>query len=259
MTYEWDFDGDGTIDERATDVPTAEHTYDTRGRYSATLRVTNGDGNVSDPAKVEVFPGDEPPEPAIDSLTEASVQPTEPQAEVDAFRVGTDYTATGSASDPDGDVLVELTWEVVQSHDNNHVHPFENATGDGATFSGPKPEGLYSTNPDENYVEVRLTATDSLGLSKTVVRRLPPRTTDLTFKTEPAGLRVDVAGKSLTSPRTITSWEGYDLNVLAPRQRKDGRTYALRAWSDGETATERVVETPEQSTEYTAAFRRLRR
>jgi glucose/arabinose dehydrogenase len=253
LSYGWDFDGNGTLDKTTTG-PETSHTYGARGRYTVTLKVTNGDGNVSDPAKIDVFPGDEPPAPTIDSLTEAQTQ-----AAADGFRVGGDYTATGSATDPDGDAPVELEWEVVQRHDNNHEHPLEGATGEVVTFSGPKPEGLYSTNPDENYVEVRLTAADSLGLSKTVVRRLPPRRTDLTFKTEPGGLRVDVAGKSLTSPRTITSWEGYDLNVLAARQRKDGRTYALRAWSDGETATERVLETPGQPTEYTATFRRLRR
>jgi hypothetical protein len=227
-----------------------------------TLRVTKGDGNVSDPAKVEVFPGDEPPEPAIASLTEASVQPTEPQAqaEVDAFRVGTDHAASGSASDPDGDVPVKLTWEVVQSHDNNHVHPFENATGDSVTFSGPKLEGLYSTNPDENYVEVRLTATDALGLSKTVSRKLPPRTAEITFKTEPVGLRLHVAGEIVsTSPTpTVTSWVGYDLNVLAPRQRKDGRIYVFRSWTEGESAAERVIRTPDNSATYTATYRKLR-
>ena len=262
LTYEWDFDGDETVD-RITDAPTAEHTYDTRGRYAATLRVTNGEGNVSDPARVEVFPGDEPPEPTIDSLTEASAQPAGSQAEagVDAFRVGGDYAATGSATDPDGDVPVGLMWEVVQRHDGNHEHTLESAAGEGLAFSGPKPEGLYSTDPGGNYVEVRLTATDSLGLSKTVFRRLTPRTTELAFGTEPAGLRLEIAGESVSTSRgpTITSWVGYDLNVFAPRQRRDGRTYAFRSWSDGETAAGRVITTPEQPSEYTSSFRRLRR
>jgi hypothetical protein len=261
LSYGWDFDGNGTVDETTTG-PETSHTYDARGRYTVTLKVTNGDGNVSDPAKVDVFPGDEPPAPTIDGLTEAQIQPTEvqAQADADAFRVGGDYTATGSATDPDGDAPVGLTWEVVQRHDDNHEHPLENATGNGVSFAGPKPEGLYSTNPDENFVEVRLTATDSLDLSKTVTRRLPPRTAEITFKTDPAGLRLNIAGERVTTSQTprVTSWVGYEMNVFAPRQRKDGRTYEFRSWSDG-GAAEHAIKTPEQPTDYTATFRKTRR
>ncbi|CAA9272916.1 MAG: Cytochrome c551/c552 [uncultured Arthrobacter sp.] len=261
VEYVWDF-GDGKPRETTSD-PAVGHTYDQRGKYTATVTVRDSAGNVSDPAKIDVFPGDEPPAPTIDGLTEAQIQPAEAQAqaEADAFRVGADYTATGSATDPDGDAPVEMTWEVVQRHDNNHEHPLENATGGSVSFSGPKPEGLYSTNPDENSVEVRLTATDALGLSKTVIRRLPPRTTELAFKTVPAGLRLNIAGERVSTSQTptVTSWEGYELNVFAPRQRKDGRIYAFQSWSDGGTAAGRVIETPEEPTEYTATYRKLRR
>ena len=39
----------------------------------------------------------------------------------------------------------------------------------------PAPEGLYSTAPQKNYLQVRLTATDSLGLARTVSRKLEPK------------------------------------------------------------------------------------
>ena len=256
VKYAWDF-GDGTT--QITDGPTVEHTYEQRGKYTVGVTVTDGAGNVSDPAKVEVFPGDAPPEPTINSLTEA--QDVEAQADATGFRVGGDYTATGSADDPDGDTPVELEWAVVQVHDNNHQHPLANTTGEGVTFSGPKPEGLYSTNPDENYVQIRLTATDALGLSKTVFRNFVPRTTELAFKTEPAGLRLNIAGESVPTSQTptVTSWEGYELNVLAPRQQRNGATYVFRSWSDGGTTAGRVIETPDGDAGYTAVYRKQRR
>ncbi len=62
----------------------------------------------------------------------------------------------------------------------------------------------------------------------------------------------------MTDPATLLSWEGYGLNVSAPRQRKDGRTFAFRSWSDGGTA-EHAIETPGHPATYTATFKKLRR
>ncbi len=69
---------------------------------------------------------------------------------------------------------------------NAHTHPFKEGTGPGLTFTAPGPEDLRSTNPAGNYIELRLTATDSQGLSKTVSQRLDPKVTYLRFATRPA-------------------------------------------------------------------------
>ncbi len=260
LTYLWDFDGDGRTDE-TTAGPQVSHTYAERGKYTVRLTVRNGEGGTSDPAKIGVFPGDAPPDPVIESPADES-----------GFTVaGTDESGNdvknvsveGSATDPDGDAIDELRWEVLQYHDEGHAHPWQSSPSGEVTsnfsFPGPAPEGLYSTEPGANYLEVRLTATDSLGLSSTQTIQLRPKTTDLTFGTEPAGLRLNIAGRSVATPQTITSWQGYEVNVLAPQQRKDGRIDAFVSWSDGGAAGH-AIETPEQQPgTYTATFRKLRR
>ena len=41
-------------------------------------------------------------------------------------------------------------------------------------------------------------------------------------------------GKTLRGLRLRRSWVGYDLNVVAPRQRNaDGHTWAFKSWSNG--------------------------
>ena len=55
------------------------------------------------------------------------------------------------------------------------------------------------TAPDHeypSYLELRLTATDSGGLTNSVSRRLDPRTVALTFQTSPDGLNLTFNGMS---------------------------------------------------------------
>jgi glucose/arabinose dehydrogenase/PKD repeat protein len=245
LSYRWDFDGNGSVD-KTTDAPQTSHTYAERGKYAVALTVADGTGAISEPAKINVFPGDAPPEPAI---TQAP----------DAFRVGAAHTATGGATDPDDDT-VALSWEVAQVHDENHEHPLKQGVSGGSVdFNGPPSEGLFSMDPARNYVVVRLTATDPLGLSKTVERVVRPRSVDLTFATRPSGLKITVFGEVIRGQRTVTAWVGDDLRVVAPRQRdRDGHTWAFKSWSDGGTATH-VVDAPESPETYTATFGRASR
>jgi hypothetical protein len=205
----------------------------------------------SDPVGVEVSPGNEPPEPTI----------TQAPAE---FKVGETYTASGTATDPDGDG-VTLSWEVAQVHDENHEHPLKQGVSGGSVdFNGPPSEGLFSTDPAQNYAVVRLTATDSLGLSRTVERIVRPQTVDLTFRTQPSDLKVTVFGQVIRGQRTVTAWVGDDLRVVAPRQRdRDGHTWAFKSWSDGGPATHVIdappADAPEGGRTLTANFRKVSR
>jgi hypothetical protein len=49
---------------------------------------------------------------------------------------------------------------------------------------------LFSTNPGGNYLEVRLTTTDSQWLSGTVVRDLRSKTVEASFETQPTGFKL---------------------------------------------------------------------
>lgn len=242
LTYEWDFTSDGTVD--ATGV-TASNTYAEPGKKTVTLTVKDGKGGV-DTTTLAVYPGNEAkPQPVIQA----------PVA-TDRFSVGQKVTLRGTATDGDDGTISadKLKWEIVRHHNNSHIHPYFSATGATPVFTAPAPEDLLSTAPAGNYLEVRLTATDSQGLSQTVTRNYYPNTVPVRFSTRPSDFRLSVNGKTFAAPRSFLSWKGYKLNVYAPRQRENGRTYVFRSWSDGKGARHTIT-TPDSYTKYLAKFR----
>jgi Ca2+-binding RTX toxin-like protein len=172
------------------------------------------------------------------------------------FGVGQQITLSGSATDPeDGQLSNELLqWEVLQHHNGTHTHSYFSQTGNNLTITAPMPEDLVSTGAG-NYLEVRLTATDSDGLTKTVTRDVQPRRVEVSFATEPSGLSVLINGQTFGAPETIPSWEGYRLSVDAPSpQSLSGKSYAFSSWSDGKGKRHTIVTGGTPST-YTATFK----
>jgi glucose/arabinose dehydrogenase/PKD repeat protein len=244
LTYLWDFDGNGTTDQTTT-TPTTSHTYSTDGAYTASLRVRDNQNTVSDTATVRIDAGNGVPVPVIES----------PVADL-LFKVGQDIALRGSATDPeDGPIAGEsLEWEVLQHHTapNPHTHPLLlSGTGNDLAFKAPAPEDLTSTGAG-NYLEVKLTATDSNGRSETVSRIVQPNRVQMKFETQPnSGLNLEVEGATVTTApeKTLTSWEGYELDVVAPSpQTLGGTTYEFSSWSDGGTQSHRIVTGAEAST-----------
>jgi len=244
LTYLWDFDGDGGTDTTTTD-PKTEYGYTEAGTITASLKVRDGRGAESSPATFEVYPGNNAPAPQITAPAGGKL-----------FRVGEGITLSGSASDPDDGTLPgsALRWEVRRYHNDDHYHPWFSGTGNDLRFTAPPPEDLSATGAG-NYLEVRLTATDSKGLSRTVTRRLEPRRVGVTLATAPLGLRLSLNGTTFEAPRTVTSWEGYGLNVGAAGQKdRFGRLVRFYNWSDGGRAAH-TVRTPASAATYTAKFR----
>ena len=247
-SYLWDF-GDGSTSETTT--PTTTHTYTTEGTYTASLQVRNNNGVLSEADTVRIDAGNEAPTPVIEL----------PAADL-LYSVGEQITLRGSATDRDeNDPLGDdsLEWEVLQHHTapNHHTHPYLTAqTGNNLTISAPPPEDLESTGSG-NHLEVRLTATDSKGLSKTVTREIQPNRVDVSFATNPSGLSLLINGQNFTTPEigfTLTSWEGYTLNLNTPStQTLSGETYVFSSWSDGE-AKQHSIDTGAEPTTYTATF-----
>jgi glucose/arabinose dehydrogenase len=243
-TYVWDF-GDGSPTE-TTATPATSHTYSTDGTYTASLTVRDNHG-AEDTATVRIDAGNAPPEPTIVSPAQAEL-----------FAVGERIVLHGSATDPQDGQLPDaaLSWEVERHHNNDHTHPFLPPTsGNDVEITAPPPEDLDSTHPAGNYLEIRLTATDSEGLSKTVSHRLNPKAVDVTFQTLPnSKLELRINGATVTAPETLTSWEGYGLNAEAPSpQTLAGTTYEFASWSDGGARSHVVVTRSEPST-YTATY-----
>lgn len=238
LTYLWDF-GDGDTD--VTTTAKTSHTYRTNGTFEATLKVRDSQGAESGPVKVKVYPGDTPPRPAIESSTRL-------------FRVGQQITLNGSATDAEDGKDVSLRWEVLRHHDGDHTHPWSSGTGSRMKFTAPAPEGIFSTDPAGNYLELRLTATDSQGLSRTITQKLKPKTVKVTFQTRPGALELEVNGEKITAPRTLLSWDGYALNVRAYQQKdSQGRTLVFDSWSDRGPARH-TIQTPASPATYTATF-----
>jgi Sulfotransferase family len=139
-------------------------------------------------------------------------------------------------------------------------HPYSTGTGNDSTFTAPPPEDILSTDLSGNYLEVRLTATDSQGLSKTVTRKLKPKTDAVRLQTRPTGLKLEVNGKPFYAPRMFVSWKCYKLDVVAPKSQRDGegRYRVFRSWSDREPRSHTIT-TPANPASYEATYERSRR
>ena len=75
-------------------------------------------------------------------------------------------------------------------------------------------------------MEIRLTATDSNGIPRTISQRLDPRRVSVTFKTSPKNKpNLTVNGATIDAPKAFVSWNGYALDVNAPTRKIVRITY----------------------------------
>ena len=241
LTFFWSF-GDGTADVVTTSL-TVQHTYDSAGSFTATLRARDDNFAFSAPVTVIVQPGNTPPVPSIQSPASGAT-----------FAVGQAVTLTGSAADNEEGVIPpsRLTWTVLLHHDT-HIHPFLGpVTGNNIPLIAPAPEDLAAAA--NSYLEVQLTATDLSSASATVTRDLQPRQVDVTFETAPSGLTVDVNGAALIGPQTVTSWESYVLSATAPPSQPSGPDlYLFSSWSAG-GGNPLTITTPASPATFTATY-----
>jgi PKD repeat protein len=231
ITYAWDLDGDGQYDDSAAANPT--HTYAARGTYHVSLRVTDDKG-ATGTAAVTIGAGNTPPAPVIASPPASQ-----------RWRVGTQIPFSGSASDTeDGTVAASaLDWNLIMHHcpSNCHEHLIQ-------TFEGQS-SGNF-TAPDHEYpshLELRLTATDSDGLSGSTSVRLNPRTVNITLQSQPAGLSLALNGTTRKAPFTTAVIEGSANSISAPTPQtmydpttSSTWTYTWRSWSDGLARTHNI-------------------
>ena len=124
------------------------------------------------------------------------------------WKVGDAINFSGSATDPQDGTLpaAALSWSVILHHcpSTCHTHLLQNLVG---TASGS------FTAPDHDYpsyLEIRLTATDSSGLTDTKSVQLDPKTVSLSFASGPSGLQLVVGSSSTATPfaRTVIVGSG---------------------------------------------------
>lgn len=239
LTYEWVF-GDGSPPAFGR---TVSHTYAAQGIFHATLSVRDARGGQAQ-AIARIDPGH----------VASRVTVTSPSPDT-RFRVGQPLTLRALAVDENNRPLPNgaLSWTALLHH-NAHTHPYiSSQSGNGIVIPAPPPEDLAATAA--SYLELRLTATDARGLRTTVVRNVLPRRVPITFTTVPPGLRLTIDGKSAPTPRTVTSWDGYALTVLAPNQADAaGNQRTFQSWSNG-GAQEHLLTTPPKPQTFRATFR----
>jgi hypothetical protein len=238
LRYEWDFTSNGSVDSTAA---TPSFSYPA-GTHTAKLTVVDSTGARSS-ATAQIQSGNGAPTATINAPTSAR-----------AWRVGETITFSGGATDTrDGTLPASrLNWQLNLHHcaapGNCHVHPAQTFTG-VASGSFVAPEHDYPS-----YLELRLTATDSAGLSNTASVRLDPATVELTFTSNPVGARLAVGPAEGVTPftRTVIQGSANSVSAVTP-QFSTGEARIFQSWSDGGAQTH-VVTAPTRPTTYTATF-----
>ena len=227
LTFEWDLDGDGAFDDST--APQPSHIYTEAGDYTVRLRVTDPEG-ASDTDSIVISPGNGPPAATI----------LQPGSDF-TWHVGETITFSGAASDPEEGALPDsaLSWSMILHHCPEnicHAHPVQDYVGQaGGSFSAPDHE--YPV-----HLELRLTATDSHGLTSTDSVLLFPETVNLTADSVPQGLELGLGAITAATPFTETFVVGSATSVTAPSpQSLAGSPYQFLSWSDGGARTHEFV------------------
>jgi glucose/arabinose dehydrogenase len=237
LTYAWDLDGDGQLDDSTGKTP--QWTYSSPGAFRVQLRVSDGKGGTG-----------------TDALTIGVGRPRVTIAAPSATRnwsVGEVVSFSGSAVDNKGVAIAaaNLTWQLTLKHGaigDSHDHPLQTYTG-VASGSFAAPDHDYPSS-----LQLTLTAKDASGLTGSATVNLQPRTTTLSFATSPTGLNLTFNGASQRAPFTRTVIVGSRASVSAPSpQHQKGKQY-FRGWTDGVTTASRSITAAATPATYTARF-----
>jgi PKD repeat protein len=226
-SYSWDLDGDGKLDDSIDVAPT--HTYTKSGVYRVQLRVTDSAG-LTGTATLQILVDVSPPQERI-----ISPDPSLTWAVGDVIS----FTGTGSTDDPSKASLPAsaFVWSVVLMHcpSDCHAHSLQDFVG---VTSGK------ITAPDHeypSYLQLRLTVTDSNGLSTSSTIKLQPKTTYLRFESDPPGLSVAVGPVSHPAPFELRVIDGSLHSISVPAlQTLNGESYGFLGWSDRGAASHEV-------------------
>ena len=236
LTYSWDLNGDGIFGDATGS--TASHTYTALGVYHPSLRVTDDQG-ASDTTSVTVTVGNTAPNAIIDSPASSLT-----------WKVGDTINFSGHAIDQQDGALPAsaMHWSLIMHHcfspTNCHTHLIQTLDGvSSGSFSAPDHE--YP-----NWLEVRLSATDSGGLTSTTSVRLDPKTVVLSFTSNPSGLALSVNAASHTTPFSVTTVIGSANSVSAPSPQSG---YDFTSWSNG-GAQSHTITAPATNTSYAASY-----
>jgi glucose/arabinose dehydrogenase len=241
LSFAWDLDGDGAFDDSTSHRPT--YTYTTGGAYRVRLKVTDAKG-ASDILDQPLKIGVDPPSATIDSPLSTTT-----------WKVGDTISFSGSATDQQEGRLADskLSWSLIMRHcfseNSCHEHLVQEFSG-VASGSFVAPDHEYPS-----YLRLKLTATDSDGLTDTKSVRLDPKTVDLSFRSDPTGLQLTVGSASTRTPftRTVIVGSNNSISATSP-QTLGGISYRFASWSDGGAQSHNIV-APGAAATYRATYK----
>ena len=171
------------------------------------------------------------------------------------FRAGQRFSFSGSATDPeDGDLGADrMTWQV-DYLTGNVVRPFVPATSGISEGEFTIPRESVFKGANVRY-RIRLTVTDSDGISSTTTRDILPIVSRITLRSNVPGAVVFLDGQTRTTPTSFDGVAGLRRVLSADsRQVIDGTNYVFDGWSDGGLRFH-AVQTPEADATYVARWR----
>ena len=237
LTYEWDLDSNGSLDETG---PSVSHTYPA-GAHTATLTVRDARGLAASDT-VDVLADETRPTATLLAPSAGG-----------SFRYGRPIELKGAGTDAQDGKLGDaaLHWRITIHH-AGHTHVIEaDRTGAEATFT---PSGDHDA---DSYLEFRLTARDSAGLEDSKVVTMQPATIGLRLESSPPGAKLSYAGLDVTAPALRTAAVGFHPTVSAPAElESEGRRFVFDHWSDGRERLHEIV-IPAADLTLTAVYRRL--
>ena len=240
LTYGWELDGDADFDDATT--ASVQRTYTEPANLTVGLRVTDG-AALSTTITKSLSVANDPPVPVMAAPLVGRT-----------WRVGELISFTGSATDAQDGALpaAKLDWSLRIQHCSTpsscHPHDVQSWAGvaSGSFFA---PDHEYPS-----YLELTLTATDSLGVARSVTRRLDPKTVTLTFKSVPSAMSIVMNSAAFRTAFSKTVIVGSANAVAATSpQTYNGAIWTFKSWSDGKAGSHTIVG-PTTSTTYTATF-----
>jgi glucose/arabinose dehydrogenase len=234
LTYTWHF-GNGVT--ATSQSPTYQYTQN--GKYNAYFVVSDGNRSTLSP-QIPIQVGMAP-----------LINITSP-ADGYHFRAGEVINFSASGSDPDG-VLNNNSYEwMIDFGHNAHVHPaLSGYVGAAGQFTINTSGHDYHDNT--SFI-IKVTATDSDGLTTSKTVTVYPDKVDLSFLTNVPGIPVFIDGLPFTAPFIYDSLKGFNHVISMPASYcVDDVSYQFDSWQHQGLRTFNLL-VPESDASFTANF-----